>query len=217
MTTSALLIALAIIPSLALAKDEGRFVRDYTHTRATSRHHRTDSWRYYSNMHRLGRYIYTRRYNPRRFTFSERATVTGIIDGSVLRVETERGKTENVRTLGAEAPLMITGSNKAQCFAAKSQYELEKLLLRKVIHLERDRKFQRDNRGRLLRYVKLDGLDVNGWMLWNGYAQADRNNQYSKQMDYLSREDDARENHRGMWGDVCDYNPTPSKTIRILQ
>ena len=61
----------------------------------------------------------------------------------------------------------------------------------------------KDVYGRLLRYVYLeDGTFFNKKMIEDGYAYAYRKYPISKLDSFIEAENDARENKRGLWGDV---------------
>lgn len=166
---------------------------------------------------RLGREVRPRLVSPRRTTFQYSGIVRQVVDGSVLVVELNDGEQIVVRTLGAEAPVIEQGSAKEQCFALQSKLALEALVLGKPVQLERDREYYKDNQGRVVRYVRLGTLDVNGWMIDNGYSFADGTNAHDRSIDYLDRQIGAREEERGLWSNFCEYNPHPSVEFRIIQ
>ncbi len=166
---------------------------------------------------RLGRTVQEVRVSPRRVSSYTDGIVTHVVDGSVFQVRMNSGETQTVRTLGSEAPILQTGSKKQQCFAEKSREKLTALLLGKGVRLIKDDSYRKDNEGRLLRYVRRDTLDINGWMIWNGYAFADKENDYEQKTDYIEREYDSRRYEKGLWGNFCDYHPDPSVQFEILQ
>lgn len=168
------------------------------------------------NQVRVGRTIQTAP-SIRRLSTSNEGVVTRVVDGSVLLVEMANGRTVQVRTLGAEAPLITTGSSKDQCYAEQSRQALEKLLLGKQVRLDRDRNYQYDNERRLLRYVYRNSLDVNSYMLSNGFSFADDKNTHRKSTLYKTLEQEARDDDKGLWNDFCTYNPNPSRVIEILE
>ena len=222
MTT--LLLSLLLTPQMAMAMPyenalipaPERTLRDNAVLRAVDRLGIGTHFGKRNHLIRLGHNVRTRRMSPRRVRQQNLGTVTSVIDGSVIQVELESGDTEIVRTLGSEAPLLLTGSTKDQCFAAEGKQKLEEMILGKQVALEKDRNFHRDNYGRLLRYVRLNSLDVNGWMVSSGYAFSDLRNAHRRMTDYHERQLDARENERGLWGHFCEYNPDLD-TIEILQ
>lgn len=166
---------------------------------------------------RFGRTVQPRTTSPRRLTRSETGTVTRVVDGSVIVVQMTSGTEYQVRTLGAEAPLLRTGSTKDQCYAQKSKQALENLLLGQTVRLQRDENYQYDNTRRLLRYVYLGTHDMNAYMISQGFSFADDENTHRKSASYSQLEQEARENDIGLWNDFCTYNPNPSRTIEILE
>lgn len=165
----------------------------------------------------LGRQILQPRVSTRRRQTQTSGIVTRIVDGSVIHVRLPNGDTETVRLLGAEAPILQTGSKKQQCFAEKSKETLSGLLLGKEVYLQKDDNVRKDNKGRLLRYVFLQTQDINSWMVDRGFSFADRNNTYTRSQQYIDKEYDARKYDRGLWGPFCDYNPRPNIEFEILQ
>lgn len=213
MKHSLLVLALLLVPTTTQAMS----LRDSATLRAVKRLERYDYFGQRNQIIRLGNNVRTRRMSPRRIVPQHIGEVLSVVDGSVVVVKLQNGETESVRTLGAEAPLLDTGSDKEQCYAREAQYALEHLLLGKTVALERDRSYQRDRSGRLLRYVRLNSMDINGWMIFSGYSFADDRHQHQRWDDYQDRETDARKAERGMWSNRCDYNPNPTTTFDVLQ
>src|SRR3989344_3145900 len=166
---------------------------------------------------RLGRTTKTLRTSPRRVHRSTDALVTEIIDGSLFKAMLGDGRTIGVHTLGAEAPLIQTGSKKQQCFAEESRESLAKLILGKTIAIRRDEDYQYDNDRNFLRYVELNGLDVGGYMIGSGMSFSDDENAHDRSTQYAAKEEEARDLEIGLWGGICDYHPNPSRTIEILE
>lgn len=214
--TTLLLATLLFTPVTALSADDDLSIRDRVLLRRIHRLEQEDDFGMRTQTIRLGRNVRTRRMSPRRVIASTQGTVLSIQDGSVFTVELANGEIAGVRTLGAEAPLLYTGSEKEQCFALEAKVTLEEFVLGKTISLERDTNYHSDNEGRLLRYVRMNSLDVNGWMIENGYAFADSSTPHRRQNDYLDRQNDARDYERGLWGHFCEYNPNLD-TIDVLE
>lgn len=195
-----LLLILLLLPSVTLAYASGS-IRDRANQRG---------------LIRIGRTVRTRQVSPRRVRRSVQGTVTRVVDGSVLVVRLDSGETVTVRTLGSEAPLLLTGSLKDQCFAGEAKMILSRMILGKTVELEKDRYVRKDNSGRLLQYVRVNTLDIGGWMVGNGYTFYDANNTYQRKSAYRERQEGAVENERGLWGHFCEYNNNLD-TIEILQ
>ena len=165
---------------------------------------------------RFGRTVQTRRVSPRRLSRTESGVVTQVVDGSVIVVKIG-SQSYQVRTLGSEAPLLLTGSTKDQCYANQSREALSDIVLGNTVYLQRDERYQYDSQRRRLRYVYLGSLDVNSYMLSSGHSFADSEHTHRKSTLYAALEQEARQNDVGLWSDFCTYNPTPRRTIEILQ
>lgn len=165
---------------------------------------------------RIGRDIRPATISPRRMQLTWDATVTGIIDGSVIIVERNDGRESVVRLFGSDSPLLLQNSLKDECFANEAMNALGNLLVGQHVSLEEDQSYRNDNENRVLMYVRFGGLDVNAWMIENGYAYADDRNDYARKSQYLELQDEAQHDERGLWSGICDYNATPKHRIQIL-
>jgi len=87
--------------------------------------------------------------------------VESVIDGDTIILATG----EHVRLLGIDTP------ERGECYYQEATDFLKSLLINKLVSLERD-KTNKDTYGRLLRYVYLDGEDINILMIEKGYAEA---------------------------------------------
>jgi micrococcal nuclease len=85
--------------------------------------------------------------------------VTRVIDGDTIYLSNG----EKVRLVGINAP------ESGEPCSAESKGELERLVLGKTVELEKDIS-ERDQYGRLLRYIYVDGFFVNEMMVNGGYA-----------------------------------------------
>ncbi len=214
--TILLTLSLLFIPVSAYAQDS-MTMRDHAVIRGVERLERLDYFGLRQSYIRLGHNVRTRRMSPRRVVPQNEAVVLDVIDGSVLLVQLGNGEFETVRTLGAEVPLLVTGTDLAQCHAEEAKFALSHWLLGKTVALERDRNYQRDFDGRLLRYIRVGSLQMNGWMIENGYSFAEDRNQHQRWGDYQQRETDAREAERGLWSYKCDYHPNPIMQLEVLE
>ena len=80
------------------------------------------------------------------------AKVTGVIEGDTIEVKIGR-KTELIRLLGIDAPDLVDPANPLECFAPESAERAAELMPQnRVVWLEKDGE-DRDDEGRLLRYV----------------------------------------------------------------
>lgn len=119
----------------------------------------------------------------------ETVKVERVIDGDTIVIVGG----ERVRYIGIDAP----ESGEPLYYEAKRFNE--QLVAGKQVKLERDVS-DRDDYGRLLRYVYVDGIFVNGEMVRNGYAVAKRYPPNTKHQTYLEKmEKEARQLRRGLW------------------
>lgn len=117
------------------------------------------------------------------------AKVFQVIDGDTI----ELTNGQKVRLLGIDAP------EKGKYYYQEASNRLEHLVKGKEVFLEKDFS-NRDNYGRLLRYVYVGNLFVNLEMVKEGYAQAfvaAPNLKYSTI--FLKAEDEAKAKGIGIW------------------
>ncbi|WP_168194611.1 thermonuclease family protein [Antarcticibacterium arcticum] len=118
--------------------------------------------------------------------------VTRVIDGDTF--ETETG--EKVRLIGINAPEI------SDIFGKEAKEYLSSLIENKTVFLQYDNLSKdRDRYQRLLRYVILDGVDINKKMIADGFAFAYLKYQFSNSSDYKTAQFQARETNSGIWGD----------------
>ena len=120
--------------------------------------------------------------------------VVSIADGDTLTVLVERQQVK-VRLVEIDAP------EKAQAFGNKSKQALADMVFGKDVQVEEHGK---DKYKRTLGRVVVNGIDANAEMVRQGYAWVYR--KYSKNLDLLRLEAEAREAKRGLW---FDAEPVP--------
>ena len=127
-------------------------------------------------------------------TSAEAETLTGkpyVTDGDTIKISGER-----IRLEGIDAPernqRCKDASGKSYGCGLVSTAALRNKIGRNSITCEGKK---RDRYGRFLGVCYLNELDLNDWMVQNGYALAYR--RYSRR--YVSAEQEARENSRGLW------------------
>ena len=139
--------------------------------------------------------------------------VTKVIDGDTFKMSNG----EKVRLMGIDTPEKFesdkldrqsgqSGRDKEtikKLGEASSEY-VRKLVEGKKVTLVKDPGYDdRDNYGRLLRYIYMeDGTFVNAKILEDGYANVFYSKQISKMDQFKKLEREARENKRGLWGEV---------------
>lgn len=140
-------------------------------------------------------------------------TVSKVIDGDTFKMSNG----DKVRLIGIDTPEKYdsdkleknssrSGRDKVtikKLGEASSEY-VKKLVEGKRVTLVKDPEYDdKDRYGRLLRYVYTeDGIFVNAKILEDGYANVYYSNSISKMNEFKKLEKEARENKRGLWGQV---------------
>lgn len=136
----------------------------------------------------------------------EIAEVLRIIDGDTIEVSLS-GKKETVRLIGIDAPETVDPRITVECFGKQASDKAKEILSNKTVTLESDpTQGDRDKYGRFLRYVFLDGINFNKFMISEGYAHeyTYQNNPYNYQLEFIAAEKSARERKKGLWtNNVC--------------
>lgn len=132
--------------------------------------------------------------------FGKQTFVARVIDGDTF--ETESG--EKVRLIGINAPEM------SDFFGQEAKEYLSGLIEGKLVELRADNlSNDRDRYQRLLRYVIIDGIDINNMMVSEGFAFAYLKYKFSNSEQYKQSQIQAREMSVGIWGDSLDKNGFP--------
>lgn len=146
----------------------------------------------------------------------ESTVVKKVFDGDTFEADVN-GKTEKIRMLGIDTPEK-SESDKLDREVERTQSDkktiqtLGELAYKYTLNLIGGKKItltsepggdDRDRYGRLLRYVWLeDGTFVNKKIVEDGYANAYRRYNLTRQNELVEAEKLARENKKGLWGDV---------------
>jgi len=131
---------------------------------------------------------------------------TEVVDGDTIKIE--GGQT--IRYIGIDTPETVHPSQPVGCFGLEASNKNKELVLGKRIKIEKDVS-ETDRYGRLLRYVWIDDIFVNDYLVRNGYAMAytyPPDVKYSEQFAQAQKE--ARENNRGLWS-KCQTVPTSTQ------
>jgi len=113
-----------------------------------------------------------------------------VLDGDTFWV----GDSFKVRLIGVGAPEL------SDIFGLDAQSFLVGLIENKTVELIADNQSaDKDVHGRLLRYVKLGGVDINREMISQGYATAFLKYRFDRKDDYRAAQNDAMRSGRGMW------------------
>lgn len=110
------------------------------------------------------------------------------------------GETERIRFIGIDTPETVDDRKKVQCYGPEASARMKELLTGKSVTLETKPDEDRDDYGRLLRYVILDGVDIGAVMLAEGYARSlCKAFPHPRCSAYDRLERDAREQKLGRW------------------
>jgi len=115
--------------------------------------------------------------------------VDRVIDGDTLEIDEEI-----IRLSGINTP------ETAECYYEEAKEALKELSLGKEVYLEKD-KTDKGKYGRLLRYIYVNDLMINGYLVENGFARVyDKYDYDTKRYDELKeKEEIAINNNLGLW------------------
>lgn len=125
-------------------------------------------------------------------TMNQKNIVTRVIDGDTIVLSTG----EKVRYIGMDTP----ETENKDCFATDAAKLNSDMVLGKIVTITRDIS-DKDKYGRLLRYVYVDGVFVNDYLVKNGYAKVMSVPPDTKFSDeFVLSESYAKQNLLGLWG-----------------
>ncbi|MCF7845026.1 MAG: thermonuclease family protein [Kiritimatiellales bacterium] len=122
----------------------------------------------------------------------EEAIITRVVDGDTLTILL-KGKMEYVRIIGIDAP------EKDECFYTQATEQMKSLTEGKRAILESKTDENRDKYDRLLRYVSVDGIDVGGQMIFEGFAKNYPWFPHPRNETYDAIEREAKKSELGLW------------------
>ena len=129
------------------------------------------------------------------YSFAERYKVTRVIDGDTFVISSG----ERVRIIGINAPEI------SDLYGSESKQYLINLIENHYVELESDPvNKDKDQYQRLLRYVQLNGLNINEKMIQDGYAFAYLKYNFSKKDRYRNLQVGAMNQKVGIWSDSND-------------
>lgn len=129
----------------------------------------------------------------------ESVKVERVIDGDTLVLENG----QKVRYIGIDSPETTSKDETTNCFAELSLNKNKELVEGKMVKLEKDIS-ETDKFDRLLRYVFVDGLFVNEYLVKEGYAKVSTFPPDVKYQEVFKNEEKtAREDNKGLWGTIC--------------
>lgn len=121
--------------------------------------------------------------------------VTRVIDGDTIEI----AGGERVRYIGIDTPETVSPRKPIQCFGKEASQRNTELVLGKNVRLVSDVR-DRDQYGRLLRYVYVDDLFINRELIAEGYARIETiPPDVAHAKEFLAAERDARATRRGLW------------------
>lgn len=136
----------------------------------------------------------------------EIAQVAKVIDGDTIQLSDGR----KLRYIGIDTPETVDPRRSVECYGQQASEKNRELVLGKEIIMEKDIS-DTDKFGRLLRYVYVGEVMINQLLISEGFARAKSyppDIKYQQQFQQAERL--ARENQRGLWGEVCtNSNTTP--------
>lgn len=131
----------------------------------------------------------------------ECARVEKVVDGDTIVLDGGL----RLRYIGIDTPESVKPNTPVECFAKESSKFNEKLVKGEFVKMQKDVN-NTDRYGRLLRYVWVDDVFVNEYLVREGYAKAVSYPPDVKYQDlFREAERDARENNRGLWN-LCSYS-----------
>lgn len=138
--------------------------------------------------------------------------VINVVDGDTIKIDTG----ETVRYIGIDTPESVDPRKPVQCFAKEASAKNEELVLGKIVELEKDIS-DRDKYGRLLRYIRIGEVLINEVLVREGYAHSYSYPPDIKYQDrFIEAQRLAREEQKGLWGDVCQIQPTSEPTAKTV-
>lgn len=133
-------------------------------------------------------------------TLEQTYKVSRVIDGDTIELESG----QKLRYIGIDTPETVHPTKEDGCFGKEASDFNKQLVEGKEVRLEKDVS-ETDRYGRLLRYVYLDDVFVNEYLVKEGYAVS---SSYPPDVKYQEKFNEAerfaRENNKGLWGGACE-------------
>lgn len=155
----------------------------------------------------------------------EPATVVAVTDGDTIRVRFGDGRIEPVRYIGIDTPETVDPRATVECFGAEASARNAALVQGRTVQLEQDVS-ERDQYGRLLRYVWVTGDDgivrfANQELVTWGFAAA---TSYPPDVRYqqifTEAQEAAQRERRGLWASCpsahAPLTAPPAPTVRSV-
>jgi micrococcal nuclease len=143
--------------------------------------------------------------------FLQLGTVTHIVDGDTIDVFIN-GETKRVRYIGMDTPETVDPNRPPGCYGHEASEYNSQLVLHHDVRLETDVS-DTDAFGRLLRYVWLGDVLVNGDLVRHGYAVSKAYPPDTKYQAALNADqEEAKQGGAGLWVACADATPFVSPT-----
>ena len=129
------------------------------------------------------------------------AKVTKVDDGDNVFVSFD-GKTESLRFIGYDSPENAQGNQPSQCFSLEATQKVKDDLLGQSVKLVPDSlQPDRDDQGRLLRYVSLGDQDYGKRLISEGFGRefTYRSKGHARQKEYQEAQTKAEVEKVGLW------------------
>lgn len=137
----------------------------------------------------------------------ENGTVIRVVDGDTIEVYQDN-QIKKVRLIGVNTPETVDPRKDVQCYGLEASLYLKKEIEGKKVTLESDPTQQnKDTYGRDLRYVILNGENINKKIIENGYGfEYTYKVPYKFQEEFKIAEENARSDQKGLWDkENCNY------------
>jgi micrococcal nuclease len=133
------------------------------------------------------------------------AFVVRVIDGDTIRVNVD-GKEDTVRYIGMDTPESVSPKKPVECFAHEAAARNKELVEGKYVYLQKDVS-NRDQYGRLLRFVYVSSTFVNLELVKEGYARVYRfPPDFDHQKEFVAAAAEAKSANLGFWA-RCAMSP----------
>lgn len=140
-------------------------------------------------------------------TTNKTVKVIKVIDGDTIEIEGG----QKVRYIGIDTPETVDPRKPIQCFGKEASVKNKELVAGKQVRLEKDIS-ETDKYGRLLRYIYVEDIFVNDYLVRQGYAHASSYPPDIKYQDQFTQaQNEAKNNSRGLWGSACDVSTQSQK------
>lgn len=128
--------------------------------------------------------------------------VTRVIDGDTIDVLID-GVETRVRYIGIDTPETVHPNKSIECFGEEASDKNKELVLDKKVRLVKDTS-DKDKYGRLLRYVYVEDIFVNKFLVERGFANSvTYPPDVALSAELREAEENARQNKYGLWGSAC--------------